>query len=110
MNNFEEREQLSKQIGSYWASFARDGIPSKMNGEEVHWPRWETNGGSLLKLDGRNDGGISIIKGRESLELIIKDLKTDSRIKKEDRCDIGLFLKRTLPDLKEKINKLLECI
>ncbi len=73
-----DRKRLSRAMGSYWASFARDGRPSCP--EQAEWPRYGTAGGSFLRLDTDNDGGIEVVRGKDSLQRIAADLARDPRI------------------------------
>jgi para-nitrobenzyl esterase len=77
----DDRERLSRAIGAYWASFARDGVPSCKSGPT--WPVYGQAGGSFLRLDANSDGGIEVVHAPDSLEALVADLNEDPRI---DRC------------------------
>lgn len=77
----DDREHLSRAIGAYWASFAREGAPSCAT--EPEWPAFGEAGGSFLCLDTENDGGIKVLQGPDSLGAIASDLRSDPRI---DAC------------------------
>jgi para-nitrobenzyl esterase len=77
----DDRQRLSRAIGAYWASFARDGVPSGESGPT--WPVYGEAGGSFLRLDADSDGGIEVIHGPDSLDALIADLNQEPRI---DRC------------------------
>ncbi|MEL7030161.1 MAG: carboxylesterase family protein, partial [Pseudomonadota bacterium] len=81
----EDRQRLSLEMGRYWASFARDGVPSSEDS-----PDWPTYGGGaqLLRFDTDNDGGIEVIGGADSFEAIAKDMIKDDRLDQEERCFI----------------------
>ncbi len=80
-----DRERLSRAMGSYWASFARDGEPSWADG-----PAWPVYGGdaSFLRLDTANDGGIEVVARAESLEDLARDLRDDPRLDAAGRCRV----------------------
>ena len=80
-----DREMLSRTMGRYWASFARDGAPISEGA-----PAWPSYGpqARVLRLDTDNDGGIENIKGADSIDAIAKDLIEDSRLDQEQRCII----------------------
>ncbi|MGI9626775.1 MAG: carboxylesterase/lipase family protein [Longimicrobiales bacterium] len=77
----EGRERLSRAMGSYWASFARQGLPSCMGAPE--WPVYGELGGSFLRLDASSDRGIEVLRGPDSVDSIVADLNNDTRV---DRC------------------------
>ncbi|NNU16242.1 carboxylesterase family protein [Parvularcula sp. ZS-1/3] len=83
--NKEGREGLSRAMGSYWANFARGGIPRSRAGS---WRPYGAVGGSIV-LDSENDGGISMQLDGETLEDIKADLLVDQRITDEERCEIA---------------------
>ena len=72
-------------MGTYWANFARDGVPYADGFDQ--WPPYE-DGESLLYLDSSNDGGIRVKAGGDSLEKLLADLTADSRINQEQKCTI----------------------
>ena len=79
----EDRETLSRAIGRYWASFARDGEPSSPG--DPNWPTFATDGGSYLRLDTANDGGITVVDDVDTLERLIADLRADHRLDETER-------------------------
>ncbi len=78
-----DRQKLSRAMGHYWGSFARDGAPTSMTA-----PAWPTYGrqASLLTFDTENDGGISILRGADSFDAIERDLIENARLSHEERC------------------------
>jgi para-nitrobenzyl esterase len=79
-----DRERLSRAIGGYWASFARDGVPSRASAPV--WPPYGENGGSFMRFDTNHDGGIQVINGTDSLDALAVDLKKDPRLDDAERC------------------------
>ncbi|MEO1137458.1 MAG: carboxylesterase family protein, partial [Pseudomonadota bacterium] len=78
-----DREHLSRAMGRYWASFARDGVPSSAGAPD--WPPYGEKA-TFLRLDTDNDGGIEIMHGADSFEKIATDLEKDPRLDQESRC------------------------
>lgn len=80
---FEDRERLSRVMGAYWASFARDGAPFCANA-----PTWVAYGSeeAFLRFDTANDGGIEVVRGADNLEALMGDLTTDPSIDNDERC------------------------
>ncbi len=77
------RERLSRAMGGYWASFARDGRPWQRDA-----PAWEPYGaaGRFLRLDVDTDGGIELRGGADDLDALLADLRDDPRLDAEGRC------------------------
>lgn len=93
---FEARDELSRDMGTYWASFARDGVPSHSG--EPQWPTYSAGGEAVLRLDSDTDGGINLMQGADTFENILADLRADSRINARERCTLALGLVEWLPE------------
>ena len=74
----QDREHLSHVIGGYWASFARDGVPT-CSGAPA-WPHWADRGGSVMRLDAGDDEGIEVMTGADSLDALATDINADPRL------------------------------
>ena len=85
------RQELSRTMGTYWANFARTGVPSAP-GSPVWGPYG--SGGTLMHFDSRNDRGIRIESGPDKSSAIITDIAADPRIDNEQRCKITQSLTR----------------
>jgi para-nitrobenzyl esterase len=85
-NTLSDREALSRAMGGFWASFARDGVPSYTGAPA--WPVYRENGGSFMRLDTANDGGIEVVNAADSLDALVADMKMDPRIDDAKRCMI----------------------
>lgn len=105
--NADSREALSRAMGSYWASFARNSIPQAVNAPD--WPQWSTNGGSLLRLDSSTDGGIEVLAEFDTIDALIADLKTDPRLDDDQRCMVAIEIGGWVKDLGEDISNALAC-
>ena len=81
---FETRDALSRSMGAYWASFARNGKPSAHNGPS--WPPY-SNQETLMAFDSSNDGGVHTITGADSFDAIFTDLSSDKRMEASERCE-----------------------
>ncbi|MGI9615700.1 MAG: carboxylesterase family protein [Acidimicrobiales bacterium] len=82
----EDREALSRAIGRYWASFARDGKPSHPGRGD--WPPYGTDGGTFLCLDTDNDGGIRPIADVDTVDRLATNLRGDPRLDADRRREI----------------------
>ncbi|TPV92400.1 MAG: carboxylesterase family protein [Myxococcales bacterium FL481] len=74
----EDRERLSRTIGAYWASFARDGVPSCR--EASPWPEFGDCDGSFLRFDTAAGGGIEVIRGCDQFSALMADLRAETRV------------------------------
>ena len=103
-----DREALSRAMGSYWADFARTGDP---NGDgRPSWPVYTSgNRAQLLRFDTQNDGGIAILEGVETADLILADLKEDKRINDKERCIIAGALIDWAPSFEDRVRAVLPC-
>ena len=77
----EERQELSRAMGRYWASFARDGQPS----DGVDWPTYPHDGGTFLRLDTTDSGGIEVVAGADTLARVAGDLREDARLSDSEK-------------------------
>jgi len=103
---FESRETLSRAMGTYWANFARTGQPSNANG--AAWTPYGTNA-SVIYFDSENDRGIRTQDGADSLTKLTADLRSDTRITDDQRCEIAKGLKQWVPALKSDLTEFKTC-
>lgn len=89
------REALSRDMGTYWASFARTGAPSHSG--SLAWPAYSAGREALIRFDSEQDGGITLIQGADSFPAILADLKADKRLNQTERCRLGNGLENWLP-------------
>lgn len=52
------------------------------------WPVYGESGGSFMRLDAENDGGIEVVLGADSLDALATDSREDPRIDDAERCFI----------------------
>lgn len=83
------REELSKAMGSYWGAFAHYGVPVSESGSA--WPVYGVDQ-AVMHFDSRDDGGVRIRRGAETLDALISDLKDDARLDQSQRCQIAMVL------------------
>ena len=93
-----EREVLSRQMGAYWADFARTGDPNDVprDGERPEWLRWSGEA-ALLRLDGASGGGVSMIGGADSVDRLVADLEREGTLTPEQKAVIAGALGLWLP-------------
>ena len=78
-----DRERLSRAMGRYWASFARDGVPSCP--DELEWPVYGLDR-TFLRFDTHNDGGIEATCGSDGVDALLADIRNDCRLDGEQRA------------------------
>jgi len=100
----ETRQKLSRAMGSYWASFARTGMPAPSK-----LPSWPTFGraANLIYLDSDNDAGIQVQAGADTVESLVSDLKVDARLSTQQRCEIAKGLLEWTSDLELALSGLI---
>ena len=103
----DDRQQLSRTMGSYWANFARNGVPSA--GDAPTWPVYTAGGTSVLRLDAESDGGIELLREPDSIDSIINDLRADARVTDEEKCLIGESIVEWVPTLATEVMGRLGC-
>ncbi len=79
----DDRERLSRSMGGYWASFARDGAPGSDD-----WPAYTGERPVFMRFDTQNDGGMGLVDGADSLEKLAADLVRDPQLDDAARCMI----------------------
>lgn len=75
------RLALAREMGSYWARFARQGDPGS------GWTRW-SEGPARMRFDTAADGGSAMLAGELTLEGLASDIGTDDRLAAEQRCEL----------------------
>ncbi|MCI5048094.1 MAG: carboxylesterase family protein [Aquisalinus sp.] len=103
----DDRQQLSLTMGSYWANFARNGVPSASDAPA--WPVYTAGGTSVLRLDAVSDGGIELMREPDSIDNIINDLRADARVTDEEKCLIGESIVEWVPMLETEVMGRLGC-
>ncbi len=102
----ESREKLSRAMGAYWASFARSGVPQLQG--SIAWPAFGSQA-KLIYFDSANDGGITVQSGDDDFDKLVNDLKSDTRLSIEQRCEIAQGLIEWTPELKPVLRVIQGC-
>ena len=71
-------------MGAYWASFARDGVPSCPGAPQ--WPVFKMSGGSFLRFDADSDGGIEVLHSADNLDALVAYIVADPNLDDARRC------------------------
>jgi para-nitrobenzyl esterase len=78
-DNADSRIALAREMGSYWARFARQGEPGG------DWARW-SEGPARMRFDTPADGGSVMMAGEFTIEGLASDISSDVRLTAEERC------------------------
>ena len=78
-DNAESRVALAREMGGYWARFARQGSPGG------DWARW-SEGPARMRFDTPADGGSVMLAGEFTSEGLASDISSDDRLTVEERC------------------------
>ncbi len=95
--NFAGRDELSRQMMSYWAAFARDGRPGRGTaGDAPEWTAWDPDGASkFLVLDTPAGGGLRMSSEQTDSDDIIALVSADPRLGSA-RCEVAGRTSETL--------------
>ena len=101
------REQLSAQMMSYWAEFARSGRPGRgVAGDMPEWTAWDAGSPSAAKfmiLDTQAGGGARMSSDVMTARSVVAQAESDPNLGSgEARCDVYRELKRRLSGLDAK--------
>ncbi len=102
------REELAHGMGAYWAAFARDGVPGN-GGGLAEWSRWAADGGSVMRFDSANDGGVEMVQEVATFDALIADIKTDPRLTDQERCNVVDAVRVWLDGLASALGEELGC-
>jgi para-nitrobenzyl esterase len=92
-SNAESRRSVSHAMMSYWAAFARDGMPGRgMNASLPLWPafdgRSDTNA-RLMIFASETQGGVRVVGLRERRDRVLADVAADMRLPTpRERCRV----------------------
>ena len=83
-------ETLSRQMRSYWAAFAKDGVPGRGQGGDLpEWPAWSEDAPRFLVFDSERDAGLHTSGDVLTTEGVIDAVEHDERLVDDaDRCAI----------------------
>ena len=82
-------QALSRQMMSYWGSFARSGNPNPETAKRPDWPAWQNDRTQFLRFDTPAGGGVSPSGDTASVDQILNKIAKDPRIQSDDlRCRV----------------------
>ena len=87
-------EELSRQMRSYWAHFARTGDPDRgQEGDLPRWPAWAAEGSGekprFLVFDSARDAGLHTSEETLTTDQVIDAVGSDPRLEDDaDRCEV----------------------
>ena len=88
-----QAEELSRQMMSYWVSFARSGDPGRGVAEDLpRWERWDSErkeGARFMILDSESDGGLRLGAGSLTRSGVLARATVDHRFASvTDMCQL----------------------
>jgi para-nitrobenzyl esterase len=90
------REKLAREMGAYWAAFARDGDPGVGGSANLaKWPRWTSDGATLKRFDTDGPGDLA---GVDSVDALIADLAADTSLTTDQKKTTATALSGWLPE------------
>jgi para-nitrobenzyl esterase len=86
-NNIAGRDELSRQMRSYWAEFARTGNPGRgREGDLPEWQAWQNGEQNLMLLDTEAGGGLRMVHEPMTVAMIKQRIVDDPFLSPEQRC------------------------
>ena len=96
------RDELAREMRSYWSQFAKTGDPaSGRKGDLSQWDAWSNNGPNIMILDSISSGGSKMSREPMTIAMLKQRLVEDSDIADtKTRCSTHaeLFLKANFGD------------
>jgi para-nitrobenzyl esterase len=90
------REKLARDMGAYWAAFARDGDPGAGGSANLaRWPRWTSDGATLKRFD---TDGADALTGLDTIDALVADLAADHSVTAEQKRIIADALSGWMPE------------
>jgi para-nitrobenzyl esterase len=81
------REELSKAMQGYWATFAREGDPGTGGQDGLRWGAWDEAGDRYIVFDTAAGGGRRMARETISVDGVAGELLTDARFPTDqERC------------------------
>ena len=91
------RDELAREMRSYWSEFATTGDPANgRNGDLSHWNAWNNSGPNLMIFDSPSSGGSKMSREPMTIAMLKQRLADDPNIantKTRCRTHAELFLK-----------------
>lgn len=101
--NASGREAVAAAMGAHWGALAHTGAPGEA------WSRWQS-GGALLRFDSPEAGGMEMITGEVSLDMILTALMADDRLDDGQRCFVARELMAWSPQEIGRIATVTGCL
>lgn len=95
-DNIPGRDELSRQMQSYWSEFARTGKPGKgREGDLTEWQAWKNNADNLMLLDTKAGGGLRMVNQPMTIAMLKERVAQDQHLNLQERCAVHaeLFFK-----------------
>jgi para-nitrobenzyl esterase len=81
------RDELSRQMRSYWSEFARTGSPGRgREGDLPQWQAWHNGQENLMLLDSAAGGGLRMVHEPMTVAMIKQRIVDDSELDSQQRC------------------------
>ncbi|WP_109259324.1 carboxylesterase/lipase family protein [Hyphobacterium indicum] len=96
------RIALAREMGSYWARFARQGDPG---GE---WTSWSERP-ARMRFDTAADGGSGMLAGELTIEGLARDIRSDDRLEENRRCELVASMEGRYFDDRRELRPLTRC-
>lgn len=88
-HNSAGRDELSRQMRSYWSEFARSGDPGKgREGDLPRWQAWREGGDNLMLLDTGAGGGLRMVQEPMTVAMLKMRVASDPQLPGEERCNL----------------------
>jgi para-nitrobenzyl esterase len=86
-DNTPGRDELSRQMRSYWSEFARTGNPGRgREGDLPEWQAWQNGEQNLMLLDTEAGGGLRMVNEPMTVAMIKQRIVDDPFLSPEQRC------------------------
>jgi len=87
--NIPARDELSRQMRSYWSEFARSGNPgSGREGDLPHWQAWQNGSDNLMILDTAAGGGLRMAREPMTAAMLKDRIANDAYLGQAERCSL----------------------
>jgi para-nitrobenzyl esterase len=95
------RDELSRQMRSYWAEFARTGNPGTGRENDLpEWQAWQSGEENLMVLDTQSGGGLRMVSEPMTMALLKQRIAADTYMEDAQRCALyaEMFFKSNAGD------------
>jgi para-nitrobenzyl esterase len=86
-DNVPGRDELSRQMRSYWSEFARSGDPGRgREGDLPEWRAWRNGAENLMLLDTPAGGGLRMVSEPMTVAMVKERVAADPQLGEGERC------------------------